>query len=69
MNFRAETRSPRPGAKTTVVGGTMPVSTLAEVAHAWFGDRLAPDWRPRSSEENQAILSDAGLTGGFWRLT
>jgi hypothetical protein len=49
-------------------GATMPVVTLAEVGSAWFTGRLAPDWRPRTREENQAILERAGLTGEFWRL-
>ena len=49
-------------------GGTMPLATLVEVSHGWFGDRLAPDWRPRTRDENQAILARAGLTGEFWRL-
>ena len=49
-------------------GATIPVATLVDVAHAWFGDRLSPDWRPRTREESQAILEREGLTGGFWRL-
>ena len=53
---------PRPG------GATLPVAKLNELAHAWWRDRLAPDWRPRSREQNQAILDRLGLTGEFWRL-
>jgi len=49
-------------------GETVPVVTLAELAAAWFGDRLAPDWSPHTREENQAILDRAGLTDAFWRL-
>jgi len=49
-------------------GGTMSVTTLSALGHAWFADRLAADWSPRTREENQAILSDFGLTGEFWRL-
>jgi hypothetical protein len=41
---------------------------LAEVARRWYGDRLDPDWRPRSVERSQRILDEAGLTGEFWRL-
>jgi hypothetical protein len=29
---------------------------------------LAPDWRPRTREESQAILDGAGLRGEFWHL-
>jgi hypothetical protein len=49
-------------------GATMTVAALASVAVGWFEGRLAPDWRPRSVEESQAILERAGLTGEFWRL-
>ena len=49
-------------------GDTLPVAQLSALAHAWWGDRLSPDWRPHTREENQAILERVGLTGGFWRL-
>jgi hypothetical protein len=49
-------------------GATIPVSQLAALAAAWWGDRLAPDWRPHTRDANQAILETVGLTGDFWRL-
>lgn len=49
-------------------GVTIPITTLAELSAAWWGDRLSPDWRPHSREQNQAILESVGLTGPFWRL-
>ena len=49
-------------------GMTLPVETLAALALAWWGDRLAPDWRPHTLEQNQAILDRLGLAGDFWRL-
>jgi len=49
-------------------GATIPVATLAELAHAWWGDRLSADWRPHTREENAGILERLGLTGAFWRL-
>ena len=49
-------------------GATIPVTTLSDLAHAWWSDRLAPDWRPHTRDENQAILESVGLTGPFWRL-
>ncbi len=49
-------------------GATIPVTTLAELALAWWGDRLSPDWRPHTRDQNQAILEHVGLSGGFWRL-
>jgi hypothetical protein len=50
-------------------GETVPIGQLSALAHAWWGDRLAPDWRPHTREENQAILERVGLAGEFWRLS
>ena len=49
-------------------GAVVPVETLRALAGRWYGDRLDPDWRPRSTAESQRILDEAGLTGEFWRL-
>ena len=49
-------------------GAVISISKLAELAAAWWGDRLAPDWQPHTREQNQAILDRLGLTGDFWRL-
>jgi hypothetical protein len=49
-------------------GATIPISKLAELAEAWWGDRLDPDWRPHTREQNQAILTRLGLTDPFWNL-
>jgi hypothetical protein len=49
-------------------GATITSAKLCELAHAWWDTRLKPDWRPRTREENQAILESVGLTGEFWRL-
>jgi hypothetical protein len=49
-------------------GMTITISKLAELSNAWWGDRLSPDWRPHTREQNQAVLDALGLTGEFWRL-
>ena len=49
-------------------GATITVTQLSDLAHAWWGDRLAPDWVPHTREQNQAVLDRLGLTGAFWRL-
>jgi hypothetical protein len=49
-------------------GATITVTKLAELAEAWWADRLDPDWWPHTREQNQAILDRLGLTGEFWRL-
>jgi hypothetical protein len=50
-------------------GATISGGVLSELAHAWYGDRLDPDWRPHTVEQNQRILESLGLSGDFWRLS
>jgi hypothetical protein len=49
-------------------GATIPVAKVSELGHAWYADRLTPDWRPHTRDQNQAILDRLGLTGDFWLL-
>jgi hypothetical protein len=49
-------------------GATLSTEQICDLAQAWWGDRLAPDWRPHTLEQNQAILDGLGLNGEFWRL-
>jgi hypothetical protein len=49
-------------------GATITVVKLSELAQAWWHDRLDPEWRPHTREQNQAILDGLGLTGEFWSL-
>ncbi len=49
-------------------GRTIPVTTLNDLAHAWWSDRLSPQWAPHSREHNMALLNSLGLVGDFWRL-
>jgi hypothetical protein len=49
-------------------GTTISITKLAELASAWWADRLPPHWRPHTRDQNQAILEGLGLTGPFWRL-
>jgi hypothetical protein len=48
-------------------GETIGIEQLADLAYAFYGNRLAPDWRPRTRDETQAIVDSVGLTGPFWR--
>ena len=50
-------------------GAVVPITKLAELAEAWWSDRLSPIWQPHSRELNQAILEGVRLTGPFWRLS
>jgi hypothetical protein len=49
-------------------GETIPIAQLADLAAAWWADRLDADWQPHTRERNQAILASVGLTGPFWDL-
>jgi hypothetical protein len=60
----AEGRRPLRGCDDGQVIG---VAQLSDLAHAFYGNRLAPDWRPRTLEKTQGILDYVGLTGPFWQ--
>jgi hypothetical protein len=60
--FRSEEEIGRPR------GGVMSIAQLHELARRRYGDRLDPQWRPRSTEASQAILESVGLTSPFWQL-
>ena len=49
-------------------GATLTVTQLSDLAQAWWGDRLDPDWQPHTRQQNQDILTAVGLTSEFWRL-
>jgi hypothetical protein len=49
-------------------GEILTAEKLSDLAHAWWDDRLSPDWRPHTRDANQEILDRLGLTGDFWRL-
>ena len=49
-------------------GVTLGVTKLGELAQAWWGDRVDPDWTPHTRTQNQAILDGLGLVGDAWTL-
>jgi hypothetical protein len=60
--FRSEEHvGPQPGA-------TIDGQTICDLGYAWYATRLAPDYRPRTPAESQAILESLGLTAPFWQL-
>jgi hypothetical protein len=58
----------RSEAELPASGETLTVAELSDLAQAWYGDRLDPDWRPRSRDESQRLLADLGLDSPFWDL-
>ncbi len=59
--FRSEEAVPEGGA-------VLSAEQLQALAQVWYGDRLDPDWEPRSRDESQRLLADVGLTDSFWEL-
>ena len=49
-------------------GGTMSPEQCWQLAHAWYADKLHPDWRRKSLEEAEVALNSIGLTEPFWSL-
>lgn len=49
-------------------GATVSVTKLSDLAHSWWSDRLDPEWKPRTREQNQTILDGLGLAGEAWQL-
>ena len=49
-------------------GQVIGIRRLEALARAWYGDRLDPEWRPRTRDESQRVLREVGLEGPFWDL-
>ncbi len=39
------------------------------LAHAWYRNKLDPDWRRFTTDEAEAIFDQLGLDPEFWRLS
>lgn len=49
-------------------GGTLTLQQGWKLARLWYGNRLGPDWRPKSASEAEAVFAKVGLDGEFWKL-
>ena len=49
-------------------GGTMTLEQCGKLAHAWYADKLAPDWRRKPLEEAEQVFAEIGLADPFWQL-
>ena len=49
-------------------GAVVPLVQIWALSRVWYADPRRADWRPRTREETQAVLSSVGLTGEFWKL-
>jgi len=46
----------------------MTLDQAAQLATAWYADKLEPDWRRKTPEEAEAVFEAIGLRGPFWRV-
>ena len=49
-------------------GALLSMEQIWGLARAWYHDRLAPEWRPKTPEEIRGLFKQLGLTSEFWRL-
>jgi hypothetical protein len=49
-------------------GGTFSLAQGWKLAQLWYGDRLDPQWRPKSAPEAESVFREVGLVGEFWEL-
>ena len=49
-------------------GATVPLEQVWRLAGSWYADRLDEQWKPRAPDAIERLLSEAGLTGEFWRV-
>jgi hypothetical protein len=49
-------------------GESIPIDSVLRLARGWYTDPRSADWRPRTRDESQRVLTDAGFVGDFWQL-
>lgn len=55
-------------------GRSLPASTVlsldqaARLAHAWYVNKLSPDWRRHTVDEAEGLFAKLDLDPEFWRL-
>ena len=50
-------------------GGILSLTQGWKLAQLWYGDRLQPQWRPKTAVEAESVFREVGLMGEFWKLT
>ena len=49
-------------------GATLTIHQAWQLAGAWYGNKMDPDWRRATLEETETLLARLGLVGSFWNL-
>ena len=55
-------------AKNLARGAVVSLEQIWALSKKWYGDRLSPDFKGRSLDDAQAILTTVGLIDPFWSL-
>lgn len=50
-------------------GGTLTLAQGWKLAQLWYGDRLNPQWQPKTASEAESVFQDVGLVGEFWKMS
>ena len=67
--FRSEEQVERwRGFRELPRGGVLSPEQCWQLAHAWYGEKLSPNWRRKTLDEAETMFSEIGLTGPFWSL-
>jgi hypothetical protein len=54
--------------KNLTRGASVSLEQIWALSKLWYSDRLSPDFKGRSLDDAQAILTAVGLTDRFWSL-
>jgi predicted metal-dependent hydrolase len=49
-------------------GGVFSLKQGWDLAQKWYGDRLSPEWKPKSHAEAEALFESCGLLGDFYKF-
>jgi hypothetical protein len=49
-------------------GASVSLEKVWRLAAPWYANRLDHNWTPRTPDAMEALFTNAGLTGDFWRL-
>jgi hypothetical protein len=49
-------------------GAALTIHQAWQLARAWYGNKMSPDWRRFTLEETESLMAGLGLIGPFWNL-
>lgn len=57
------------GQSETPIGAIVSAANLWALSQHWYDGRLLLDWKSRSKESSQELLTASGFVGKFWSLS